>query len=234
VRVVSLVPSATETALALGLDVVACTRFCEQPGIETVGGTKNPDIERIAALAPDVVLVDEDENRAEDAVALRDRGVELFVSAVRDVAGAIRFTVALAERCALAVPDLAAEPSDIGEGRCVVVPIWRRPWMSINRDTYGSSVLAHLGFVNAFADAAERYPAIELADLGTLGPELVVVPSEPYEFSDAHLGELHVAVPDAAILRVDGRDLFWWGIRTPGALERLADALSVGSARPPA
>ena len=69
-RLVSLVPSATETLLALGADVVACTRFCEQPAARHVGGTKNPDVAAIVALAPDVVVVDEEENRREDADAL--------------------------------------------------------------------------------------------------------------------------------------------------------------------
>ena len=73
-RVVSLVPSSTETLLALGVDVVACTRFCEQPAIPHVGGTKNPDIAAIVALAPDLVVLDEEENRREDADASRPPG----------------------------------------------------------------------------------------------------------------------------------------------------------------
>ena len=92
VRVVSLVPSATETLLALGADVVACTRFCEQPDLPHVGGTKNPDVAAIVALAPDLVVVDEEENRREDAEALVAAGVELLVTSVRSVDDALRAT----------------------------------------------------------------------------------------------------------------------------------------------
>ena len=73
-RVVSLVPSVTETLLAWGVDVIACTRFCEQPELLHVGGTKDPDIAAIVALAPDLVVVDREENRREDAEALDGRG----------------------------------------------------------------------------------------------------------------------------------------------------------------
>ena len=76
-RVISLVPSVTETLLALGVVPIACTRFCEQPGIATIGGTKNPDVGTIVDLAADLVVVNNEENRIEDARALADRGVAL-------------------------------------------------------------------------------------------------------------------------------------------------------------
>ena len=92
----SLVPSSTETLLALGGDVVACTRFCEQPHLAHVGGTKNPDVAAIVRLAPDLVVMDREENRSEDAAALVDAGLDLFVSDVRTVADAARVVVDLA------------------------------------------------------------------------------------------------------------------------------------------
>ena len=85
VRVVSLVPSSTETLLALGADVVACTRFCEQPGLTHVGGTKNPDVDAIVALGPDLVILDREENRIEDHDALVAAGLSVFVSDVRSI-----------------------------------------------------------------------------------------------------------------------------------------------------
>jgi ABC-type hemin transport system substrate-binding protein len=87
VRVVSLVPSVTETLLAWGVDVVACTRFCEQPTMRHVGGTKDPDIAAIVALAPDVVVVDREENRRDDADALTAAGLRVHVTHVVDVEG---------------------------------------------------------------------------------------------------------------------------------------------------
>ena len=97
--------------------------------------------------------------------------------------------------------------------------------MTINADTYGASVLAALGIELVTATAPERYPTVELADVATANPTYVLVPSEPYEFVDRHVAELAAAFPRAEVRRVDGQDLFWWGIRTPGALERLAAVL---------
>ena len=93
----------------------------------------------------------------------------------------------------------------------------------MNADTYGSSVLAALGVVNVFGDDAERYPTTTLADAAARRPELVLAPTEPYPFKERHLPELRTVAPDARL--VDGQDLFWWGARTPAALERLAQAL---------
>ncbi len=97
-RIVSLVPSGTETLLSLGAPVTACTRFCEQPGIPHVGGTKNPDIDAIIELDPDFVVMDREENRREDADALVAAGIDLFVSDVTTVDAAERFVVDLAAR----------------------------------------------------------------------------------------------------------------------------------------
>ena len=113
------------------------------------------------------------------------------------------------------------------------VPIWRRPWMTINADTYGSSVLGAIGIDNVYADAADRYPTIELDDAAARQPDIVLAPSEPYPFRARHVAELHTVAADVRL--VDGRDLFWWGTRTAGALQRLAAAVATGSAgRPPA
>ena len=230
-RLVSLVPSSTETLLALGADVVACTRFCEQPGLPHVGGTKNPDVAAIVALAPDLVIVDEEENRREDADALAAFGIELVVTSVRSVSGAMAAVLTLAQAGGVdAPPDWGRLPTGTAmdapdERRTAFVPIWRRPWMSLNADTYGASLLGHLGIELVTADAADRYPQVELADIPS--PDLVLVPSEPYAFDDGHVSELSAAFPCATIARVDGQDLFWWGIRTPAAIARLATTVGL-------
>jgi ABC-type hemin transport system substrate-binding protein len=222
-RVVSLVPSATETLLALGADVVACTRFCEQPSLLHVGGTKNPDVDAIVALAPDLVVVDEEENRREDADALAAAGLQLLVLAVRTVEDAVGAVDELATRAGRPAPHLRVPPALAVQQRAFV-PIWRRPWMTINADTYGASVLRAVGVELVTAAAPERYPTVELADVATMAPDVVLVPSEPYAFTAAHCDELRAAFPNAAVVPVDGQDLFWWGTRTPGAIERLRPA----------
>ncbi len=224
-RVVSLVPSSTETLLHLGADVIACTRFCEQPDIRHVGGTKNPDIDAIVALSPDVVVLDKEENRQEDAVALRAAGVELFVSDVTTLTAALKVVRDLATLVG-ARAELDAPPIVAPLGLSVFVPIWRRPWMSINGQTYGASLLDHLGCTLVTAELDDAYPEVGPDQVKAWAPDVVAVPSEPYEFADAHLGELHDALPDSTVVRVDGQDLFWWGSRTPSAITRLHAALS--------
>ncbi len=225
-RVVSLVPSSTETLLALGAEVVACTRFCEQPDLRHVGGTKNPDVAAIVALAPDLVVLDREENRIEDHDALVAAGLEVFVSDVRSIDAGVRVVAELADAVGTPPPPLEAIPSiDPPIEALAFVPIWRRPWMSISVATYGGSVLRRLGVELVTADADVAYPAVELDEVAARAPTVVLVPSEPYDFSASNLDELAAALPSAEILRIDGQDLFWWGIRTPGAVARLATAL---------
>ena len=181
-----------------------------------VGGTKNPDIDAIVALAPDLVVVDEEENRREDAEALAAAGLDLLVLAVRTVDGAL----AAVARAGAAVRSAGARPDRAGRRpaparRRAFVPIWRRPWMTINADTYGASVLRRRH------RARDGRPGRALPD-GRAGglaarPDVVLVPSEPYSFTAAHVDELGRRSRRRGVELVDGQDLFWWGTRTPGA-----------------
>jgi ABC-type Fe3+-hydroxamate transport system substrate-binding protein len=223
-RVVSLVPSATETLLALGLTPVACTRFCEQPGIPTVGGTKDPDVAAIVALGPDLVVVNDEENRREDADALEAAGLLLHSISPRAVADVGPAVAALAAAVDRPAPDLVLPPAAEPRGTAITF-VWRRPWMVQAPDTYGASVLERLGWRTPHHDGPDRYPETDLPPVAALAPDLVVLPSEPYPFRSRHRAEVADAAGGARVVLVDGRDLFWWGIRTPGALARLASAL---------
>lgn len=221
-RVVSLVPSLTETLLAWGVEPVACTRFCEQPALRHVGGTKDPDVAAIVAMAPDLVVVNDEENRLEDHDELVAAGLAVHVvsiDGVGDVPPALR---ALAGRLGVDAPPVEL-PEPKALGRRAFVPIWKRPWMSMAGGTYGSSMLAWLGVANVFADADTRYPEITLEQAAARRPDVVVAPSEPYPFAERHRAALEVVAP---VVLVDGQDLFWWGARTPAALRRLAVALA--------
>lgn len=229
-RVVSLVPSLTETLLAWGVHPVAVTRFCEVDGYPTVGGTKNPDIDAIVALRPDVVLMDREENRLPDATALRTAGLrvlDVHVRSLDDVAKALEEVAASVGRTAppsvgrtapASPPPVAAGPGRLPRRIPVWVPIWRRPWMTIGSGTYGTSILAAAGFDNVYSDS-DAYPTVELDDVRSRRPELVLAPSEPYPFKERHREELEEVAP---VLFVDGKDLFWWGSRTAAAAERLS------------
>jgi hypothetical protein len=109
--------------------------------------------------------------------------------------------------------------------RRAFVPIWRRPWMSLSGSTYGSSLLGRLGIANVFADADARYPEVTLEQAAALRPDVVLLPTEPYPFKERHRAEV---APVAPALLVDGQDLFWWGTRTPAAVERLRRLLAPG------
>lgn len=226
-RVVSLVPSATETLLAFGIVPIACTRFCEQPGLLTVGGTKDPDVAAIVALAPDLVVVNDEENRREDADALAAAGLRLHPISPRAVGDVEPAVAALARAVGRDAPDTRLPAPRPERGRAVAF-VWRRPWMTQRADTYGASVLAHLGWSDPLGDADERYPEIELATVAALAPDVIVLPSEPYPFRDRHRREVLAAVPGARVVLVDGRDLFWWGVRTPAAVSRLAAVVGAG------
>lgn len=232
-RIVSLVPSSTETLLALGARVAACTKYCEQPDIVHVGGSKNPDIAAIIDLAPDLVVLDREENRLEDHDALVTAGISVFVSDVTDLAGALAVVRDLAAAIGLQAPESARHFRAVSNDgvaprrrRTAFVPIWRRPWMTIGRATYGASLLDALG-VDTLAFGDDAYPTVDIPGVVAASPDLVLVPSEPYEFADDHLVEIAEALPDATVIRLDGQDLFWWGIRTPAALDRLAQALAL-------
>ncbi len=224
-RVVSLVPSVTETLLAWGVTPVACTRFCEQPDLPHVGGTKDPDVAAIAALRPDLVVMCVEENRREDADALADAGVtvaSLSIDAVADVAPALRMLAGLVgvdgEAAAIAEPPGGPPAPRLS----AFVPIWKRPWMTLSGGTYGSSLLAAAGVANVFADAGERYPTVTLEEAAARRPDVVLAPSEPYPFRERHVPLLAEVAP---VVLVDGQDLFWWGVRTPAALDRLRQQL---------
>lgn len=227
-KVVSLVPSVTETLVAWDLPPVACTRFCEQTGIAQVGGTKNPDVAAIVALSPDLVVMDEEENRREDYDALVSAGLDVHVTAVRSMADVDPAMEALAGRVGTSWTSAGSAGPDGAESRITTtvrafVPIWRRPWMALGEPTYGASVLEALGVANVFA-LDGPYRTVSLAQAATRHPDVVVAPSEPYPFSERHVADLQAVAPQVVL--VDGKDLFWWGWRTRAALDRLGEVLA--------
>ncbi|MEX1023890.1 MAG: helical backbone metal receptor [Planctomycetota bacterium] len=229
-RVVSLCPSLTELVALLGRAeaLVGRTRFCIHPAelaaVEVVGGTKDPDTARIIELAPDVVLLNEEENRREDHAALVAAGVDCRTSlprtpreaaqVVRRVGLALDAT-ATAERLACRIETLCSE----FERRAAALPpvrfaylIWRKPWMAAGPGTYVDALFRAVGGVNVVSGAG--YPALELASLHEA--ERVLLSSEPYRFRAVHRGEVAAAAglaPERVVL-TDGEACSWHGSRT--------------------
>lgn len=232
-RVVSLVPSATETLVDWGVTPIACTRFCERPDLAHVGGTKDPAVATIVELAPDLVVMDAEENRVEDHDALVAAGLEVHALRIRSLADLDEQLPALAERVGATWEPVsptrhaAGSAGPAGERLRAFVPIWKRPWMALGAPTYGTSLLGALGVANVFAPAGP-YPETTLEDAAALHPDVVIAPDEPYPFAERHRALLESVAP---VVFVDGRDLLWWGSRTAGALDRLSSAIGVSRPR---
>ncbi|MFE2052876.1 helical backbone metal receptor [Streptomyces sp. NPDC059459] len=221
-RAVSLVPSLTEAvAVTLPGVLVGATDWCTHPAgldVVRVGGTKNPRTDRILALAPDLVVANEEENRPADLDTLRAAGVEVLVTEVRTVPQALTELDRVLTACGApsrprwldeADAAWAAPPAASGEGRRrAVVPVWRRPWMVLGRDTFAGDVLARLGVDHLYAGHAERYPKVPVEELRAARPDLVVLPDEPYRFTAEDGPEAFPGLPCAL---VDGRFLTWYG-----------------------
>lgn len=234
-RVVSLVPSLTEAVAATDPSLlVGVTDWCTHPAglsVARVGGTKNPDVARIVSLAPDLVLVNVEENRLRDAEALRAAGLAVHVTDVRTLEGefgAFEQLGTMLLACGLPRPRWLEEAQAawravrlIEPRRRAVVPIWRRPWMAVGSDTFTGAVLARLGVDNALDGAPERYPRITLADLPA--HDLVVLPDEPYAFAADDGPEAFAGTPCAL---VSGRHLTWYGPSLVEAPVLLRDQLA--------
>ena len=253
-RIVSLIPSITEILFTLGLDreVVGVTRYCTQPPEKVrvkirIGGQKDPDLSAIRELAPDLVIANVEENRRQDVAELRRWGIPVYVTYPRTVEQGIALIKELGELTgreteALGlVSELQPLYQQVIAGTArrspvrVFCPIWRKPYMTINRDTYIHDVLRVAGGENVFGDQAERYPTVTLDDAAARQPEVILLPDEPYRFRRAHLADFTAredlpAARSGRIHLIDGKLLSWYGPRLAEALRTLPPLLSAAPA----
>jgi ABC-type Fe3+-hydroxamate transport system substrate-binding protein len=217
-RVVSLVPSLTETVAvtAPGL-LVGATDYCTHPPsleVSRVGGSKYPDLDRVRALDPDLVLANAEENRASDIQALRAAGLPVWVTAPATVGAALNsLRRMLTDALGRPEPEWLREAATVWAQpeptwASAVAPVWRRPWVVVGRDTFAGDVLRQLGVRNAYGDHPQRYPRPSLAELQARTVDLVVLPDEPYRFTADDGPE---AFPGTPCALVSGRHLTWYG-----------------------
>jgi ABC-type Fe3+-hydroxamate transport system substrate-binding protein len=236
-RLVSLVPSLTEAieTSAPGL-LVGATDYCTHPmslDVPRVGGSKYPQVDAVLDLEPDLVVANAEENRPEDVERLRANGTPVWVtSAAASVpAGLASVRRLLTQGLGLSEPDwlVAAEQAwwNVEPLRHIaIIPVWRKPWVVVGRDTFAGDVLRRLGVGNAYAGHADRYPRPSLDELNERladgSADLVVLPDEPYEFTATDGPE---AFPGARCVLVSGRCLTWCGPSLVPARHTLAAAL---------
>ncbi|NHA70175.1 helical backbone metal receptor [Phycicoccus flavus] len=232
-RVVSLVPSLTEAlAVTCPERLVGATDWCTHPAgldVARVRGTKNPDLAALAALEPDLVVANKEENRELDVRRLRERGVAVWVTEIETVPQALAsMRRLLVEALDLAEPAWLADAARAWAGPVppprtrAVVPVWRDPWMVVGRPTFTADLLARLGVEVVGGDpAGGRYPPAEVAALDDPSvADVVLLPDEPYEFTAGDGPEAFARVPTRL---VSGRLLTWYGpalVESAQSLER--------------
>ena len=225
-RIISLVPSITETLIACSqeIEVVGRTKFCIHPSrqvenITKIGGTKHLKIDMIESLSPDLIIANKEEN-TEEAIQMLEKSYPVYVSDINDLKSMFSFledmTILLSE------PGFQTLKKDIQEKlKKFSVPkieykvlylIWRKPYMTVGGDTFIHYMLDLAGFKNVFENTS-RYPTLTHSDVSISDADIIFLSSEPYPFKKKHIFELNVLVNKPKIRLVDGELFSWYGVR---------------------
>jgi ABC-type Fe3+-hydroxamate transport system substrate-binding protein len=244
-RIVSLVPSQTELLADLGLEeaVVGITKFCIHPTAwfqekQRVGGTKTVNLAKVAALQPDLVIGNREENDRGQIEALSAQypvwmsdiaTLEDALDMIRRI-GALTGRLQQAEMIAADIQAAFSEhpiPKEQPPRRAAYF-IWQKPWMVAASGTFIDDMLRRAGFVNAFG-ALGRYPEINAEQLAAASPEYILLSSEPFPFSEKHFAPLREICPLSEIRIVDGALFSWYGsrlLKAPAYFRNLRNSLN--------
>ncbi len=225
-RIVSLVPSITELLYDLGLfeNIVGRTKFCVHPKealrtIPKIGGTKNVNFDRVAALKPDLIIANKEENDKSQIEQL-SQYFPVWISDIANFADAME----LIQQLGLVLSKEDVANKIINDSKTLLQSIkqekkvraayliWQKPYMTIGYDTYIHDMLKHTGYENVFGEQA-RYPSFTLAELNDRKPEIILLSSEPFPFKQKHIKELKLTFPNIPIQLVDGEAFSWYGTR---------------------
>lgn len=233
-RIISLVPSLTELLIDLKLEdqLIGRTRFCIHPKesvkhIEIVGGTKNPNIEKIIGLEPDLIIANKEENRKQDIAALK-KNATILLTEINTIEDALLEINRIGRKTGTATKaaELVSKINQILQQKPVTSPlqtayfIWKDPWMTIGSDTYIHDVMTKYGLINLFEDQL-RYPTTTLKELSKLSPEIILLSSEPYPFKEKHIKDIKTHCPDSRIELINGEWFSWYGSRMAPSFEAL-------------
>ena len=225
-RIISLVPSQTELLADLGLvnEVAGITKFCVHPenwfrSKTRIGGTKKINFEKIAALKPDLIIGNKEENEKEQIEELM-KNYPVWMSDIKTLDDAMEMIKKVGELTGKKsaseniVQKVLSEFSKLNSEikfpeKTAAYFIWKNPWMAAGNNTFINYLLKLCNWKNVFENQKSRYPEITLHDLAEKKPEIVFLSSEPYPFKEKHITELQSVLPHAKILTVDG-ELFSW------------------------
>lgn len=225
-RILSLVPSLTELLFDLGAGarVIGRTRFCIHPeadvqDVPIIGGTKNPRLEKIRDLKPDLIIANKEENNRDD-IEILQKDFEVMVTKIATIEEAL-FTIhdigwtlgcqSKAKDYIYSIQEELKKTND--EARLMAAyMIWKDPWMSVGHDTYIHSVMDHFHLENLFSERA-RYPKTNLIEIAQKKPDVILLSSEPYPFKEKHIQEVANVCKGADIILVNGEWFSWYGSR---------------------
>lgn len=232
-RIISLVPSITELLIELGAadSIIGRTKFCIYPqekikSIQKVGGTKNPQIDKIIELKPDLIIANKEENLKEH-IALLSQNTNCYVSEIKSVDEALRMINDLGlilnkEQQALDINNKINEARQAlktkNQTRSVLYLIWNNPYMSVGHDTYINSFLNEIGYKNILPENTFRYPTIDLESIKELSPQKLLLSDEPFPFKEKHRQELQTLLPNIEVELINGSYCSWYGSRILAAL----------------
>ncbi|MCB0272690.1 MAG: ABC transporter substrate-binding protein [Bdellovibrionales bacterium] len=232
-RIVSLVPSVTETMIEMGLMPIGRSSFCIEPHaivekIPRMGGTKTPNIKRIVEADPDLVIANQEENRKEDIEELQKRGLTVWVtypSSVSDTSQLLSEMAQLAGNSKQSQSIVSTYQDYLRasfpfKAIKTLILIWKDPYMAVGSDTYTDDLLSFSGGVNVCKEP--RYPTFSVSQVQDLRPDLLILPTEPYAFGEHDIQAWRQALPQAKVISFCGEDLFWSGLRAIKASQDLS------------
>lgn len=226
-KIISLVPSITELLFKL-LDknkILAVTPFCkhllEVHKKPKIGGPKTPEIKKINDLNPDLIIAEKNENEKKSVLLLAEKN-PVYVFKVENFNSAIKMIIKIGELVNKKASARIITDKIINKfinlkidfkRKTVFYPVWKNPYITINKNTYINSILEICNLKNIFAEKQENYPAITKYELNKIKPDYIFLPSEPYNFKDKDINSFQKKFPQTKTLKVNGQMFTWYGLR---------------------